>query len=121
MKKINPEVHRAVANAGLPLKQIRSRTKPWFQSDKTFETLLELNIEENIRKAGGAAEELLIVDGEVMASAIMKKALQVSLWSCLDFYKRKRLYCKYTNAAFMTAGNIIEHSARRRIQTRSIR
>ncbi len=76
---MNPDLHRAVANAGLPLKNIRSRAKPWFSSDsEPFSTLLELNLEQEIRKAGGAAEDGLIVDGEVMATTIMRGALQVS-------------------------------------------
>jgi len=68
----------------LPLKNIRSRAKPWFDSEKEpFSTLLELNIEESIKKAGGAAEEGLIVDGEVMACAIMRGALQETLMDTL--------------------------------------
>lgn len=76
LRKINPVVHRAVADASLPLKRIASRTKPWF-GDKPFDTLLTLPIEEAIRSVGGRAEEELIVDGEVMAYTIMRGALQV--------------------------------------------
>ncbi len=79
LKSINPSVHKKVANAALPLKNIRSRAKPWFESSKNpYSTLLELNIEESIKKVGGATEEGLIVDGEVMACTIMRGALQVS-------------------------------------------
>ncbi len=77
LKKINPAVHTAVKNAGLPLRNIRSRAKPWFESKEPFSTLLELNLEECIKKTGGAAEEGLIVDGEVMATSIMRGTLQV--------------------------------------------
>ncbi len=78
LKKMNPELHRAVANAGLPLRNIRSRAKPWFSGSEPFSTLLELNLEQEIKKAGGEAEEGLIIDGEVMATTIMRGALQVS-------------------------------------------
>eukprot|EP00979_Chaetoceros_neogracilis_P008545 scaffold1904_cov280-Chaetoceros_neogracile.AAC.7 len=83
LRKINPDLHRAVTNAGLPLKQIRSRCKPWFKSEKPFATLLEMNLEENIKIAGGAAEEELIVDGKVQACAIMRGALQETLMNTL--------------------------------------
>lgn len=83
LRKINPDVHRAVANAGLPLKQIKSRCKPWFRSESPFATLLELNLEESIKIAGGSAEEELIIDGEVQACAIMRGALQETLLNTL--------------------------------------
>jgi hypothetical protein len=77
LKKINPSVQRAVADAALPLKCIRSRTKPWFQGDNQFDTLLEFPLEETIRKVGGKVEEELIIDGEVMAYTILRGAMQV--------------------------------------------
>jgi hypothetical protein len=76
LRKINPTVQRAVADASLPLKLIASRTKPWI-GDKNFETLLTIPLEETIRAEGGRIAEELIVDGEVMAYAIMRGALQV--------------------------------------------
>ena len=77
LKKINPKLQWAVTKASLPLKSIRSRAKPWFDENKAYSTLLELDVEEAIRKTGGETEEQLIVDGEVMAYTIMRGALQV--------------------------------------------
>lgn len=77
LKKINPELQRLTANASLPLRNVKSRAKPWFETDEAFSTLLELNLPEEIRRAGGTAESELIVDGEVMAYSIMRGALQV--------------------------------------------
>ena len=79
LKKINPQLQSVVAQASLPLKSIRSRAKPWFDTKKPYSTLLELNVEEAIRQTGGETEEKLIVDGEVMAYTIMRGALQVSV------------------------------------------
>lgn len=76
LRKINPTVQRAVADASLPLKLIASRTKPWF-GDKEYDTLLTLPIDETFRTAGGRVTEELVVDGEVMAYTIMRGALQV--------------------------------------------
>lgn len=77
LRKINPAVQRAVADAGMPLEQISSRTKPWFGSSKPFNTLLTLPIADAIRSVGGRVQDELIVDGEVMAYTIMRGALQV--------------------------------------------
>jgi hypothetical protein len=76
LRKINPTVQRAVADASLPLKLIASRTKPWF-GDQEYDTLLTVPIEETFRTAGGRVTEELVVDGEVMAYTIMRGALQV--------------------------------------------
>ena len=77
LKKINPKLQTSVAKASLPLKSIRSRAKPWFDENKDYSTLLEIDVEEAIRETGGETEEQLIVDGEVMAYTIMRGALQV--------------------------------------------
>lgn len=78
LRKINPTVQRAVADASLPLKLIQSRTKPWFGGDtKEYDTLLTIPIEKTFREAGGRVTEELVVDDEVMAYAIMRGALQV--------------------------------------------
>jgi len=84
LHKINPDLFASVANAALPLKSIRSRTKPWFplslfsgsKEDSPFATLLEFDIEEIIRKTGGETEKELIVDGTTMSYSIMRGALQ---------------------------------------------
>lgn len=90
-KKMNEDLYRKIADAGLPLRNIKSRTKPWFQTEESYSTLLEMNIEENIRIAGGEAEESLIVDGEVMACAIMRGALQETLMNELPLQTAKRV------------------------------
>jgi hypothetical protein len=78
LRKINPSVQRAVADASLPLRLIESRTKPWFGGDtKEYDTLLTIPIEKTFREAGGRVTEELVVDDEVMAYAIMRGALQV--------------------------------------------
>mmetsp|Transcript_35802 Transcript_35802/g.106852 ORF Transcript_35802/g.106852 Transcript_35802/m.106852 type:complete len:427 (+) Transcript_35802:587-1867(+) len=79
LRKINPDLQAKVAAASLPLKDIRSRSKPWLPGDNPFQTLLELNIESEIRAVGGKTEEDLIVDGEVMCYAIMRGALQEAM------------------------------------------
>eukprot|EP00592_Proboscia_alata_P001311 CAMPEP_0194374204 /NCGR_PEP_ID=MMETSP0174-20130528/22580_1 /TAXON_ID=216777 /ORGANISM="Proboscia alata, Strain PI-D3" /LENGTH=516 /DNA_ID=CAMNT_0039153617 /DNA_START=222 /DNA_END=1769 /DNA_ORIENTATION=- len=95
LKKINPALYREVYDTGLPLKTIRSRAKPWFtstssnKSDGDFSTLLELGLEETIKKAGGDTRKKLITLGkdgkgeEVMATAIMRGALQETLFKNL--------------------------------------
>jgi len=90
LKKINPQVYRSVANTGLPLKKIKSRAKPWF-GDEPYSTLLELDIEKEIKKSGGQVEEGLIVDGEVMATCIMRSALQEILLDTLPQETSKRV------------------------------
>ena len=82
LRKINPSVHEQVTRAGLPLTTIRSRCKPWFGKDD-FQQLLELDVEENIKIVGGEAEEELIVDGKVQATAIMRGTLQKTLLETL--------------------------------------
>ena len=81
LQKINPDLQQATAKASLPLRKIRSRAKPWFDkknnNKESFSTLLELDIEQEIKNVGGETEEQLIVDGEVMAYTIMRGALQV--------------------------------------------
>jgi hypothetical protein len=90
LRKINPHVQRAVANAALPMKAIRTRSRRWWQEGEDgFDTLLELELEETVRQAGGKAAEELIVDGEVMFYAIMRGALQVrtfSVFPLISFY-----------------------------------
>lgn len=90
LRKINPNVQRAVVNAALPMKAIRTRSRRWWQEGEDgFDTLLELELEETVRQAGGKAAEELIVDGEVMFYTIMRGALQVRTFSfpLTSFYK----------------------------------
>mmetsp|Transcript_20025 Transcript_20025/g.28361 ORF Transcript_20025/g.28361 Transcript_20025/m.28361 type:complete len:521 (-) Transcript_20025:70-1632(-) len=76
LKRINPDLQRKVADAGLPLTKISSRTKTWFGRDNPFDTLLEMNVEECIKQVGGKAEETLIIDGEVLVYTIQRGELQ---------------------------------------------
>jgi hypothetical protein len=83
LHKINPTVHRAVADAALPLQKIESRSKPWFptldknNNNNNYDTLLSLTVLDAIQSEGGRVEKELIIDGEVMSYAIMRGALQV--------------------------------------------
>jgi len=99
IQKINSDLFDAVKEASLPLKKIKSRTKPWF-GNKKFATLLELDIKDIIQQTGGTAEEELIVDGQVMAFTIMRGALQVRLpiTTCTVQIekKKKALFTNYT-------------------------
>lgn len=81
MKRINPKLHSAVASAALPLTHVRSRAKPWFDSGKEpFSTLLELDLENSVKQAGGEVEEALIIDGKAQFYTIMRGALQQVLF-----------------------------------------
>lgn len=89
--KINPAVMRAVMAAGMPAKQVRSRAKPWSDT-KTFETLLELDLLKTVRAAGGgAAEELVQQDGQLLWYSIMRGALQETLYETLPEETRRRV------------------------------
>ena len=70
--KINGKVQRAVIDAGLPVSQIKSRSKPWSGS-KPFEELLHLDLGEIVKNAGGEISQNLIQDGELLWSAIMTR------------------------------------------------
>ncbi len=101
LQKINDNLYRKVVGAALPLKTIRSRTKPWFgNGNGDYATLLELNLEEIIKQTGGDVEEELIVDGEVMAYTIMRGALQVSS-STLHVDKMSNIYIHVRSCAFL--------------------
>lgn len=66
------------------MKNIESKTKPWIGNDtKDGFKLFDFDIENAIRKAGGDSEKKLIVDGEVMAYAIMRPVLQKILFNQL--------------------------------------
>jgi hypothetical protein len=91
IQKINPQLYEAVKEASLPLKMIRSRTKPWI-GNKDFATLLELNLEKIIKQTGGDVEKELIVNGEVMAYTIMRGALQVNIIESKTLLERDSLF-----------------------------
>ena len=78
MKKTNQVVQQSIAKAALPLKTIRSKTKPWILSENKKECeLFNFDIESAVRNQGDDVQSKLIVDNEVMAYAIMRGELQV--------------------------------------------
>ena len=89
--RINAKVQRAVMDAGLPVSQIKSRSKPWFSGSKPFEELLQLDLREIVKKAGGEVSENLIQDGELLWSAIMRGCLQETLWKTLPSATRRKV------------------------------
>jgi len=92
LHKINPKLQANVARAALTLTYIRSRAKPWGSTEKSpFSTLLEIDLEEAVRKVGGKTEEELIIDGELMCYTIMRGALQEILLSELSPSTTNRL------------------------------
>ena len=75
--KINKELQLKVMEAGLPAKKVESRAKAWKNpSSTTYDTLLQLNLEDLVRNAGGAVTDGLVQDGKVMWYSIMRGALQ---------------------------------------------
>ena len=75
--KIDKDLQTKVMEAGLPAKKIESRAKAWRNpSSTTYDTLLQLNIEDLVRNTGGAVTENLVQDGEVLWYSIMRGALQ---------------------------------------------
>jgi len=90
LHKINPQVHKAVAEASLPLKKVRSRAKPWFESGflsppptAPFSQLLELDIEEAVKATGGDVQDQLILNGNLQCFTMMRGTLQKALMESL--------------------------------------
>jgi salicylate hydroxylase len=82
--KINPAVMHAVMEAGMPAKQVRSRSKSWSEGASPFETLLELDLAKTVRSAGGgAADQLILEDGQLLWYSIMRGTLQQTLFETL--------------------------------------
>lgn len=96
MKKINPKLHSAVASAALPLTHVRSRAKPWLEfgdnQHRPYSTLLELDLEQSVKQAGGIIEEALIIDGTAQFYTIMRGALQQVLFEELPPHVAKRTH-----------------------------
>eukprot|EP00980_Cylindrotheca_fusiformis_P000235 scaffold52_cov183-Cylindrotheca_fusiformis.AAC.14 len=80
--KINPDIQKAVMDAGVPISNIRSRNKSWF-SEASTDTLWDLSIEKLIREAKRETSEQLVVDGQVQWYGIMRGALQEVLTETL--------------------------------------
>jgi salicylate hydroxylase len=80
--KINKDLQKKVMEAGLPTKKVQSRAKAWKDpSSTTFDTLLQLDIEDLVKNAGGVVTDGLVSvddDGKstVMWYSIMRGALQ---------------------------------------------
>lgn len=80
--KINKYLQKKVMEAGIPTKKVQSRAKAWKDpSSTTFDTLLQLDIEDLVKNAGGAVTDGLVSnddDGKatVMWYSIMRGALQ---------------------------------------------
>ena len=75
--KIDKDLQEKVMEAGLPAKRVESRAKAWSNpSSTTYDTLLQLNLEDLVRNTGGAVTENLVQDGEVLWYSIMRGALQ---------------------------------------------
>lgn len=75
--KIDKDLQMKVMEAGLPAKKVESRAKAWNNpSSTTYDTLLQLNLEDLVRNTGGAVTENLVQDGEVLWYSIMRGALQ---------------------------------------------
>jgi salicylate hydroxylase len=75
--KIDKDLQMKVMEAGLPAKKVESRSKAWKNpSSTTYDTLLQLNLEDLVRNTGGAVTENLVQDGKVLWYSIMRGALQ---------------------------------------------
>lgn len=83
--KINPSLQRAVLDAGQPIGSIRSRSKPWQkETEKLFESLLDLQLRDTIRNAGPeVAEALMLPNDELLWTSIMRGTLQETLYTLL--------------------------------------
>jgi len=75
--KIDKDLQMKVMEAGLPAKSVESRSKAWKNpSSTTYDTLLQLNLEDLVRNTGGAVTDNLVQDGKVLWYSIMRGALQ---------------------------------------------
>ena len=75
--KIDKDLQKKVMEAGLPAKRVESRSKAWKNpSSTTYDTLLQLNLEELVKNAGGAVTDNLVQDGKLLWYSIMRGALQ---------------------------------------------
>ena len=76
---INPDVQKAVIEAGLPQEKVQSRAKAWNENDP-FDVLFERNLPETVMKKGGdVAKNLIDKDNNLLWISIMRGALQESL------------------------------------------
>jgi salicylate hydroxylase len=85
--KINPQLQEAVYAAGLPQVRVQSRSQPWWDTGKVYDTLLELDLKQTVKSAGGDIASSLLSASDVTKSpppqqqrlwwiSIMRGALQ---------------------------------------------
>eukprot|EP00815_Leptocylindrus_aporus_P002186 CAMPEP_0116058928 /NCGR_PEP_ID=MMETSP0322-20121206/5498_1 /TAXON_ID=163516 /ORGANISM="Leptocylindrus danicus var. apora, Strain B651" /LENGTH=498 /DNA_ID=CAMNT_0003543223 /DNA_START=146 /DNA_END=1643 /DNA_ORIENTATION=+ len=104
LRRINPTLQRKVADASLPLTQIKSRAKlsdwkwPWeslieiFSKEKdkeNFQTLLEIDLKDAVSRSNEETRDQLIVDDELMSYVILRGSLQEILVDSLYGSKPK--------------------------------
>ncbi len=95
----------------MPGKQVLSRSKSWSDNadvdNKTpFETLLELDLAKTIRAAGGgAADELILEDGQLLWYSIMRGTLQQTLFETLPTETRDCVQFGKTLTDIVTAAD----------------
>ena len=76
--KINEDVQQAVMDAAVPIGTLSGRHKSW-SLEPTEEKLWDIDVKNMFRRAGGRAEEEIIVNDNLLWYAIMRGALQVRL------------------------------------------
>jgi 2-polyprenyl-6-methoxyphenol hydroxylase-like FAD-dependent oxidoreductase len=103
-------LQKAVAEAGVPLEGIQSRSKAWFgkTENQDYSTLLKLNIKEVIQQAGGDISEALLDDrGNARWTAITRGALQDVLQENLPKSVTIRFSKKLTSVSEFENGGIL--------------
>jgi 2-polyprenyl-6-methoxyphenol hydroxylase-like FAD-dependent oxidoreductase len=104
------DLQRAVAEAGMPLEGIQSRSKAWFgkTENQDYSTLLQLNINELIRQASEeVSDELLDDDGNAKWTAITRGALQEVLRNNLPSSVPIRFNKKLTSINEHESGGVL--------------
>jgi salicylate hydroxylase len=87
--RINPTLQEAVYAAGVPQVRVQSRAKPWFDAERVFDALLQLDLKKTVESAGGEiAASLLSSPSSTKESrlwwvSIMRGALQRALLETL--------------------------------------
>ena len=91
--QINPSLQEAVYSAGVPQVRVQSRSKPWFDATKVFDTLLQLDLKKTVESAGGEIAASLLSNPTLSSTSkepnrlwwvsIMRGALQQVLLDTL--------------------------------------
>lgn len=104
LRQINPNLLKAVMDAGRSLEKVQSRSKPW-SDDKPYETLLELPLRKIVQEAGGAtAAALLNANGELLWTSIMRGALQETLFENLPSSTKSKVQFRKLLTGLTTEG-----------------